>query len=135
MSSRHRARELVLKAMYAFEQGWQSKEDIRLSIIDNSGLDNNSIGFAMALFDNVVDNLKQIDKYITKLATNWRLDRIAIVDKNILRIAITEVEYMPDVPMKVAINEAIELAKTYSTLESASFVNGILDRALHDKGH
>lgn len=134
MSSRRRARELVLKAMYAFEQGGQSKEDIRLSIIDNSGLDNNSVDFARALFDKAVDNLKQIDKYISGLATNWKLDRIAIVDKNILRMAITEVEYMPDVPVKVAINEAIELAKTFSTLESASFVNGILDRVLHDRG-
>ncbi len=133
-SARHRARELVLKAMYAFEQGGQSKDDIRKSIIDNSGLDNNSISFARILFENAATNLEEIDKYISSLATNWKLERIAVVDKNILRMAITEVQYMPDVPVKVAVNEAIELAKTFSTLESASFVNGILDRVLHDKG-
>jgi len=134
MSTRRRARELVLKSMYAIEQAGQSKEEIQASIIEKSGLDDNSIAFARTLFSNAIDNLKQIDKYISKLATNWKLDRIAIVDKNILRMAIAEVEYMPDIPVKVAINEAIELAKTYSTIESASFVNGILDKVMHEKG-
>jgi N utilization substance protein B len=133
MSNRHRARELVLKALYAFEQGGQTKDEIRLSIIDDSGLDVNAIKFADTLYDLTIDNLKKIDKQISNLATNWKLDRIAIVDKNIIRMAICEVEYMPDIPIKVAINEAIELAKRYSTLESASFVNGILDRVMHEK--
>ena len=133
MSNRRRAREYVLKALYAFEQGGQSSEDIRAAIIDKSGLEDNGITFACQLYDNTVHNIAQIDKYINKLATNWKLERIAIVDKNIIRMAISEVEYMPDIPIKVAINEAIELAKKYSTLESASFVNGILDRVLQDK--
>jgi N utilization substance protein B len=134
MSNRHRAREYVLKALYAFEQGGQSKEDICRSIIDTSGLDEKGVVFAHTLFVSVIENAKSIDKYIMKLATNWKLDRIAIVDKNVLRMAICEVEYMPDIPVKVAVNEAIELAKKYSTLESASFVNGILDRVMKEKG-
>jgi transcription antitermination factor NusB len=133
MSNRRRAREYVLKALYAFEQGGQTSDDIRGAIIEKSGLDSNGMAFASLLYDNTVHNIAQIDKYINKLATNWKLERIAIVDKNIIRMAICEVEYMPDIPIKVAINEAIELAKKYSTLESASFVNGILDRVLHEK--
>jgi N utilization substance protein B len=133
MSNRRRAREYVLKALYAFEQGGQTSDDIRGAIIEKSGLDSNGMAFAGLLYDNTVHNIALIDKYINKLATNWKLERIAIVDKNIIRMAICEVEYMPDIPIKVAINEAIELAKKYSTLESASFVNGILDRVLQDK--
>jgi N utilization substance protein B len=133
MSGRRRARELALKALYAFEQAGQSKDKVRAQIIDQSGLDEGSADFARSLFDNAVDNLKKIDKYIARLATNWKIDRIAIVDKNILRLAITEVEYMPDIPLKVAINEAIELAKKYSALESGAFINGILDRVVKEK--
>ncbi len=133
MSTRHRAREYVLKALYAIEQGGQSRENIAASIIDKGGLDPSGAAFAGALYKSVLDNVKEIDKYIVKLATNWKIDRIAIVDKNILRMAICEVEHMPDIPIKVAIDEAIELAKKYSTLESAAFVNGILDRVLKDK--
>jgi transcription antitermination protein NusB len=134
MTTRHRAREYVLKALYAIEQGGQSRENIAASIIDRGGLDPKGAEFAHALYKGVLDNVKEIDKYIVKLATNWKIDRIAIVDKNILRMAICEVEHMPDIPIKVAIDEAIELAKKYSTLESAAFVNGLLDRVLRDKG-
>jgi N utilization substance protein B len=134
MSNRHRAREYVLKALYAFEQGGQTKDEIAGTIIEQSGLDEKSRTFARLLYFSVISNIKTIDKYISKLATNWKIERIAVVDKNILRMAICEVEHMPDIPVKVAIDEAIELAKRYSTLESASFVNGILDRVLHEKG-
>lgn len=132
MSTRRRGRECVLQALYAYEQGEQTREEIQESIIENAGLDDRTLSFARQLFDSAVANLKKIDEYITALATNWKIDRIAIVDKNILRMAICEVQYMPDIPMKVAINEAVELAKKYSTYESASFVNGILDRVLRE---
>ena len=133
MSSRHRAREHVLKALYAYEQGEQSREEIRRSIIDDGSVEDNVLEFTRNLFDNVAANIKEIDKTITRLATNWDLERLAVVDKNILRMAICEVEHMPDIPIKVAINEAIELAKKYSTLESTAFVNGILDQVMKEK--
>jgi N utilization substance protein B len=132
MSTRRRGREYVLKALYAYEQGEQSREEIIDSILEDSGLEGNVLAFARELFKAVVGNMDKVDDYIKGLATNWRLDRIAIVDKNILRIAICEIQYMPDIPMKVSINEAIEMAKKYSTFESAAFVNGIMDRVLHD---
>lgn len=134
MSSRHRAREYVLKALYALELGEQSLEEIQGTIIEDGGISKSSLDFARNLFIKVATSIPKIDDYITKLATNWDLDRLAVVDKNILRMAICEVENMPDVPVKVAINEAIELAKKYSTLESTSFVNGILDKVMKDKG-
>ena len=132
MSSRHRAREYVLKALYAFEIGDQATVEVFDRVIERNSLDDNAMTFARTLFVNVVEHLVEIDRHIDQLATNWNLERIAIVDKNILRMAIGEVEYMPEVPIRVAVNEAIELAKRYSTLESAAFVNGILDRVLHE---
>ena len=132
MSSRHRAREYVLKALYAFEIGDQATVEVFDRVIERNSLDDNAMTFARTLFVNVVEHLVDIDRHIDQLATNWNLERIAIVDKNILRMAIGEVEYMPEVPIRVAVNEAIELAKRYSTLESAAFVNGILDRVLHE---
>ncbi len=133
MSSRHRARETVLKALYAFEQGEQTADDLIESIIKGGKLNENDLKFASDLFRKVVANVEAIDSYITGLATNWKIERLAIVDKNILRIAICEVEYLPDIPIKVAINEAIELAKKFSTNQSASFVNGILDKVMQKK--
>ncbi|UCD93529.1 MAG: transcription antitermination factor NusB [Candidatus Zixiibacteriota bacterium] len=132
MSTRRRGRECVLKALYAYEQGEQSREQIIAAILEDGSLEGNILSFAHNLFKTVIENIQKIDDYIRSLATNWKLNRIAVVDKNILRIAICEIQYMPDIPMKVSINEAIEMAKKYSTYESASFVNGIMDRVLHD---
>lgn len=130
MSSRHRAREYVLKALYAFEQGEQASGDLVNSIIKEGRLKKDDFDFALNLFQKAIEKVAPIDEYISGMATNWKIDRLAIVDKNILRIAICEVIYFPDIPMKVAINEAIELAKKFSTNQSASFVNGILDKVM-----
>jgi len=132
-SNRHRAREHVLKALYALELGEQSSEEICATLIDNGGVDETVLEFARELFGKVAQYTPKLDVYISRLATNWDIERLAVVDKNILRMAICEVEHLPDVPIKVAINEAIELAKKYSTLESASFVNGVLDKVMRDK--
>ncbi|MCP4706456.1 MAG: transcription antitermination factor NusB [candidate division Zixibacteria bacterium] len=133
MSNRHRAREHVLKALYALELGEQSREEISTTLIENGGIDEAVLDFAKELFGKVAQYTPKLDVYISRLATNWDIERLAVVDKNILRMAICEVEHLPDVPIKVAINEAIELAKKYSTLESASFVNGVLDKVMKDK--
>jgi len=130
MSTRHRAREFVLKSLYAFELGDQTELQIIETVIADSGLDEKTRTFAQRLFSLVVKNLAEIDVYIQQLAENWALERIAVVDKNVMRMAVCEVEHMPDIPVKVAVNEAIELAKKYSTMESASFVNGILDKVM-----
>ena len=133
MSNRHRAREHVLKALYALELGEQSREEIFTTLIENGSVGEETLEFARELFNKVAQHTPKLDVYISRLATNWDIERLAVVDKNILRMAICEVEHLPDVPIKVAINEAIELAKKYSTLESASFVNGVLDKVMKDK--
>src|SRR5205814_1716503 len=73
-------------------------------------------------------NQPRIDALISEVAENWRLDRMAAIDRNILRLGAFEMLFCPDVPTKVAINESLELAKRYSTAQSSRFVNGILDR-------
>src|SRR5207302_7709840 len=80
------------------------------------------------LIDGVHANQPRIDALISEVAENWRLDRMAAIDRNILRLGAYEMLYCPEVPTKVAINEALELAKRYSTAQSSRFVNGILDR-------
>ena len=75
---------------------------------------------------------KDIDQKISDYATNWQIRRMAIIDRNIMRIGLYELKYTTDIPPKVAINEAVELAKKYGDLESSKFVNGILDK-IHKK--
>jgi N utilization substance protein B len=134
MSSRRRARESVLKALYAYEQSEPSDPETGREVLASSRLSDRDRNFARTLYETVVDNIEEIDRFISGLATNWKLERLALLDKNILRMAICEVKNMPDIPLKVAINEAIELAKKYSTQDSAAFVNGILDRVMHIEG-
>ncbi len=83
--------------------------------------------FASQIVKGVVENRQKIDQIITKYALNWELKRMAYVDRNILRIGIYELLYLDEVPPKVSINEAIELAKRYGDTDSPKFVNGILD--------
>ncbi len=84
--------------------------------------------FAEALVKGTLDRLNEIDIMIEKVAENWLLKRMAAVDRNILRFAAYEILYRKDIPSAVTINEAIEIAKKYSTSEAAPFLNGVLDR-------
>jgi len=83
--------------------------------------------YATALVGGTVENMDRIDAAISKVADNWSLERIGGVERNILRLAIQELLFMPDVPPKVAINEAVEMAKKFGSEDSGGFVNGILD--------
>ncbi|MEW5795768.1 MAG: transcription antitermination factor NusB [Candidatus Zixiibacteriota bacterium] len=126
-SPRSHARELVLQGLYALEVGGGSPDDIAVKVISEDGLDENSLVFARHLFDAVRQNRDWADRTISALARNWRLERIAVIDQIVLRMAMTELKVMPDVPVKVVLNEAIELVKLYSTADSSAFINGILD--------
>ncbi len=86
------------------------------------------IDFTRKLVLDVEKNLHPIDEMISRYATNWELKRMAVIDRNILRLGVCELEYMSDIPPKVTINEAVELAKKYGDLDSGKFVNGILDK-------
>ena len=126
-SPRSRARELVLKGLYAEEVGDVPSDEVVARILVDDELGESALDFARKLYQLVRENRSWADKRISHLARNWELDRIAAIDRNILRMAMTELKVMVDVPVKVVLNEAIELAKRYSTAESSAFVNGILD--------
>ena len=88
--------------------------------------------YSITLFMGVAQNIEKIDKIIEGVSENWRLERMSRVDRGILRVGVYEICYINDIPPKVAINEAVELAKNFGTGDSASFVNGILDRIAHE---
>jgi N utilization substance protein B len=89
--------------------------------------------FTGGLVAGVKKHRPEIDKLLSRVAENWRLDRMAAIDRNILRLGAYEILHRPEVPPKVAINEALELAKRYSTAQSSRFVNGILDKVLQSQ--
>ncbi len=126
-SPRRRARELVLHGLYACELSENDPRDVLKQIVGDSALSEKNQTYAKALFTKCREISEWADQQITQLATNWKIERFAELDRIILRMAITELREMPDIPMRVVINEAIELAKKYSTAESSGFINGILD--------
>lgn len=132
MTKRRQARELVLRGLYAYEIHQREIEVIFEDLANDSGLAEEHLRFAKDLMEKVIKNFEFLDSEIARLADNWEIERMALIDKIILRMALCEIRFMPDIPEKVAINEAIDLAKQYSTLESSAFVNGILDAAISE---
>ncbi len=146
--NRRKAREIALQILYQLdvqeqltsEQAaalfWQhfSREEAPPASSDAHEGDEQSRGFADQLVRGVHEHQADLDALIGRASRNWRLERMARVDRNLLRLAIYELKYCADVPAKVAINEAIEIAKRFGTAESPAFVNGILDRCLEEIG-
>ena len=127
MGKRRKARELALQVLYAFELSGDPIDEILEGIPERGAVSSEVAQFAGSLSRKTVQHLAEIDQVIARKVQRWELSRIAVVDKTILRLAICELLHFPDIPQKVSINEAIELAKIYSTRESGRFVNGILD--------
>jgi transcription antitermination protein NusB len=131
MTRRSRGREVALQVLYQVEQNpGVSLDEIRRFIDRRLLKDRKLCEFTEGLINGVQEHQTQIDTMISQVAENWRLDRMAAIDRNILRLGAYEMLFRPEVPAKVAINEALELAKRYSTAQSSRFVNGILDRVL-----
>lgn len=131
MQNRRAAREAALKSLYAVEVGNNSPQEATKEIIKSSlKNDHDSVKFAEKLLLITVDHASEHDSIIDNHIKNWEVHRLAIIDKLILRMAISELLLFEEIPTKVSINEAIELAKKYSTRKSGNFVNGILDAAL-----
>ena len=130
-SNRRILREKTLQVLYAYELNGEGLT----TLIDGILADLSSqadINFAKQLINKVVANAKELDIKIQERVANWEMDRIALIDRILLRIGITELFYFPDIPPKVTINEVIEIAKDYSTSNSNKFINGILDAILSD---
>lgn len=131
MSNRRKIRETVLQATYSSLVGDQSREHVLQTIIKPAIPDDaKGLAFAESLFLRTLDQRSRTDDIIRDHTSNWEIDRLAVVDHLILQMAITELLTFPDIPTKVTINEAIEIAKKYSTAKSGRFVNGILDAVL-----
>lgn len=131
MQNRRAAREAALKSIYAVELGKNSTKDAVQNIIKPAFKDDTEgIRFAEKLFLVTVDHFQEFDSMIENHIKNWDVNRLAVLDKLIIRMAISELLYFEEIPAKVSINEAIELAKQYSTRKSGNFVNGILDAIL-----
>ena len=131
MTSRRRAREIAFQFLYSKLGGvGQSQCNFLKSEFENfcKGFELLADEFAWELVDGTGKHLPSLDEAISKLSTNWRLDRMPAVDKTILRISCFEILFRKDVPKIVTINEAVEIAKKFGETDSASFVNGILDK-------
>ena len=133
MGTRRKSRELTLQFLY---QGELAGQDNLLDFEEyciHFQVNKKAIPYAKKLLDGVQEKGDAINQLIRKYAENWRLERMSVIDRNILRLAVYEVHYQDDVPISVAINEAVEIAKRFSTDDSAPFINGILDGVAKEK--
>ena len=125
--NRHTAREKVLQALYAIEISKEKPENVFNYIFENEERESDDFRFAQKLFNLTIENSDLYLKTISEKLQNWDINRIAILDKIILKMSLCELNEFKDIPPKVTFNEAITLAKYFSTDESSKFVNGVLN--------
>ncbi len=131
MGYRRKSREYALQMLYQYDVSHQSA-GLAEGFWADKEVPENIMEFADSIVDGVIENLDMIDDKIRSSASNWSIDRMAVVDRNILRMSVFELFYIKDIPVKVTLNEAIEIAKRFGEEESGSFVTGILDRIVRD---
>jgi len=132
MRRRSKAREFALQILYQMDIT-RDEPDLSLANFWQARTEEEEVKedikkFSAELVKGVADNFKVIDEKVSGYATNWQIQRMAVVDRNIMRMSCFELMFLPDIPPKVSINEAVELAKKYSGQEAAKFVNAILDK-------
>lgn len=132
MGLKRRSRELALQMLFQMDMGTVPLKDLEETFLPQASAAEAAKVMALRMVRNTWEKLAEIDRQLRGLAENWDITRMAAVDRNILRLAAYEIIYDPEIPKSVAINEAIEIVKRYSTDESSKFVNGILDKM--DKG-
>ena len=130
MKKRTRARELALQFLYQADLVKKTSTEAD-DFLREEERDPETRRFAQRLIEGALDNLPEIDQVIQDVAQNWNISRMAVVDRNVLRLATHELLHCQDIPPKVAINEAIEIGKRFSTQNSGAFINGILDRIMN----
>lgn len=129
VGSRRRSRALALQALYEVDITGHRAEEVFSRLLTENELDEEHADFARGLIEGVLQHQKEIDARIRGFAPAWPLSQMAAIDRNILRLAIFEILIDNSVPVKVAINEAVELAKTFGSDSSPKFVNGVLGSA------
>ena len=126
--TRRKSRELALQMLFQLDMGKQSTDDVRKTFWnERRDLDAKVRGFADDLFRVASERTPEIDQLIEQSAEHWRMDRMAAVDRNVLRTAVAEFLGFPNTPKPIVINEALEIARRFSTPESVQFINGVLD--------
>ncbi len=125
---RRRAREVALQVLFQVDVGKVRPERALIFTFNEFQITGETAAYARALVEGALAHLEEIDSLLRKYATDWDLPRMANVDRNILRLALFEMLYSREVPVNVAIDEALELAKTFSTDDAPRFINGILGR-------
>lgn len=128
--SRRKAREAALRALYQIEVGGLSPTNALRGDPERQDLPGDLDAYSEELVHGIFERRQELDRLIAPLVTDWDYSRVVAIDKNLLRIAAYEMFHVPSIPPAVSINEAVELAKKYSTAESGRFVNGILGRLL-----
>ncbi|MDD4859003.1 MAG: transcription antitermination factor NusB [Dehalococcoidales bacterium] len=124
--ARRKAREIALQALYEFDATRHDAVTVLRRLLEDDEQSEEVVAFAKELLEGVVQNRTEIDASIKKYAPAWPLEQIPVIDRNILRLAIFEIIFDNEVPVKVAINEAVELAKQYGGDSSPRFINGVL---------
>ncbi len=132
MHERRAARECAVKSLYAQKMTDERMEKVVLELMEREGVPKDVRDFCKNLAIKTYVHTDELDEMIREKSEHWEFTRIALLDKIILRLAIAEMLYFDDVPPKVSISEAINIAKNYSTENSGSFINGILDSILND---
>jgi transcription antitermination protein NusB len=133
--TRRKSRELALQMLFQMEMGKQNPDQVRqLFWSERQDLDDKVRGFADGLFGIAVERAGEIDRLIERNAEHWRMDRMAAVDRNLLRVGVAEFLGFPETPRAVVINEALEIARRFSTPESVHFINGVLDGLARELG-
>ncbi len=128
MGTRRKSRELALQMLFQADMGKQDAEHVRRTFwAERSGVDEEVRGFADELFRLALDRAGEIDQLIERHAEHWRMERMAAVDRNLLRISVAEFLGFSKTPRPVVINEALEIARKFSSPESVQFINGVLD--------
>ena len=132
MGYRRKARECAMQMLFQLDMTGDDPRRVQRSFYQSNPVPEASRKYADRLIEGAAEHLPAIDETLDRVAHNWRLDRMPGVDRAVLRLAVYELLYEPDIPRKVAINEAIEIAKRYSSDESGNFVNGVLDGVKRD---
>jgi transcription antitermination protein NusB len=128
MANRRKGRELALQALYQIDMLGENNRSLIERLNESFYPAEELNSFSIELIEGVLAHVKEIDVLIEKYSENWKLSRMPLVDRNILRIAVFELLHKEDIPVKVTLNEAIEIGKKYGSESTGSFVNGILDK-------
>ncbi len=133
MGQRRLARERAVQILYSIDRTGQNLTEALVAYLEMQDEQRRSPlhHFTVELLESTLEHREEIDRRLTEVIMNWQPERVAAVDRQILRLAVCELLYFPEIPSKVTLNEYIEVAKTFSGQEAAPFINGVLDRIAH----